>query len=199
MVWGEMPTSAEPLIAIAVGIGLAAATGLRVFLPLLVAGLASRWGALPLADGFGWLDSDVALLALGAASVIEIAAYYIPGVDHLLDLLSGPAAFTAGTVASASVMTDLPPAVTWPVALIGGGGMAAATKLGTAVVRAKTGIATAGLGNPIIATIETAGALVIGVIALVVPLITLAMLFLLVFWIRRWRRRRAAVVYTSGR
>ena len=188
-----MPTTVEPLIAIAVGIGLAAATGLRVFLPLLVAGLAARWGAMPLADGFAWLANDVALVALATAGVIEVAAYYIPGVDHLLDLLAGPAAFAAGTVASASVMADLPPAVTWPIAIVGGGGMATATKVGTAVVRAKTGLATAGLGNPIIATIETAGALAIGVVALVIPVITLVTMVVLFFWVRRWRRRRTVM------
>ena len=189
-----MTLSVEPVIAIAVGIGLAAATGLRVFLPLLVAGLAARWGALPLADGFGWLSNDIALVALGTASMVEIAAYYIPGVDHLLDLLSGPAAFVAGTVASASAMADLPPAVMWPVAILGGGGMATATKVGTAVVRAKTGLATAGLGNPIVATLETAGALVIGVIALIVPIVTVVFVLLLIVWIRRRRHRRTTVV-----
>src|SRR5262245_23371959 len=97
-----MAFSLESLIAIAVGIGLAAATGFRVFLPLLVAGLAARFGELPLAEGFHWLSSTGALLALGTASVVEVIAYYVPVVDHLLDVIAGPVAVIAGVIASAS-------------------------------------------------------------------------------------------------
>src|SRR5215813_6746825 len=113
----------QSLIAIAIGIGLAAATGFRVFLPLLVAGVAARWGGLTLADGFQWLSSTGALLALTTASVVEVAAYYIPLVDHMLDMVAGPAAVLAGVLASASAMADIPPAIKWPIAVIGGGGI----------------------------------------------------------------------------
>ena len=121
----------------ALGIGLAAATGFRVFLPLLVAALAAR-RPLPLNDGFAWLASAPALFTLASASVLETLAYYIPGVDHALDVIASPAAVAAGIVASASVMTDVPPAVMWPVAIIAGGGIAGLTKGSTALVRAKS-------------------------------------------------------------
>src|SRR5690349_13740257 len=101
-----MTPSVESLLAIAIGIGLAAATGFRVFLPLLVIGLASRWGDLPLSPSFHWLTSTAALIALTTASIVEVAAYYIPGVHHALDLVASPAALIAGVVASASVMVD---------------------------------------------------------------------------------------------
>src|SRR5262245_57752416 len=130
----------ESVLAVAVGIGLAAATGLRIFLPLFVAGLAAHFGQLPLSDGFAWLASPIALLALGTASVIEVAAYFIPVVDHILDVVAGPAAVVAGILASASVMVDLPPELRWPIAIIGGGGVAGVTKLTTALIRAKTGL-----------------------------------------------------------
>jgi len=66
-----MPSVVDWLIAVTAGIGLAAATGFRVFLPLFVAGLAARWGALPLADGFQWLAGTSALVALGTASAAK--------------------------------------------------------------------------------------------------------------------------------
>ena len=66
---------------------MAAAAGLRVFLPLLLLGSAARLGWLPLSDGFEWLSSGVGLGALGAATVLEIGAYYIPWIDNLLDLV----------------------------------------------------------------------------------------------------------------
>jgi hypothetical protein len=44
-------------LSIALGIGLAAATGFRVFLPLLVASVAAHTGHLHLGESFSWLDS----------------------------------------------------------------------------------------------------------------------------------------------
>jgi hypothetical protein len=173
----------------AIGIGLAAAAGLRVFLPLLVAGLAARWGGLPLAEGFQWLSTTGALLALGTASVVEVAAYYIPVLDHLLDLVAAPATLLAGVIASASAMANIPPAIMWPVAIIGGGGIAGLTKVMSALVRAKSGVLTAGLANPIVSTAETAGAIVTAVAAIVIPVICLAGLVVLLFWMGRRARR----------
>jgi hypothetical protein len=180
----------EWMIAMAIGIGLAAATGFRVFLPLLVAGAAAHWGALPLADGFRWLATPEALIALATASVVETSAYYIPGVDHVLDLLAGPAALAAGVIASASVMVDMPPGLVWPVAIVGGGGMAAVTKVTSAVLRAKAGIATLGIANPIVSTGETAGAITIALAAILVPVVCLVVLIVMLVWLRRRRRRR---------
>ena len=130
-----MNDSFDLLFSVALGIGLAAATGFRVFVPLLVAGLAARAGWVPLTESFAWLQSTPALVALSTAAVLEILAFYIPGLDHLLDVLAAPLAVIAGIVASASVMVDMPPEVRWPIAVIAGGGVAALTNGATAVVR----------------------------------------------------------------
>ena len=180
-----MDVSMESLLSIALGIGLAAAAGFRIFVPLLAAGIAARTGFLPLTDGFQWLGSTPALLMLGTAAVVEVLAYYIPGVDHLLDVVAGPAAVGAGVVASASVMADIPQAVMWPLAIIAGGGVAGLTKGTTALLRAKSGVMTAGLANPVVATVETAGATGITVLALVVPLVCLAAIAGLLYWATR--------------
>jgi hypothetical protein len=179
----------DAALSIALGIGLAAATGFRVFVPLLIAGLAARTGWIPLTDGFAWLASTPALVTLGAAAVCETLAYYIPGVDHILDILAGPIAVGAGMVASASVMTDVPPAIMWPIAIIAGGGIAGATKGSTALVRAKTGVATAGLGNPVVSTIETGGAIGLSFLAVLLPLLALIAIVMLLVWIVRKFRR----------
>lgn len=181
----DFSLSIESLIGIAIGIGLAAATGFRVFLPFLVAGLAARWGVLPLADGFEWLAGTGTLVAMTTASVLEVAAYYVPGVDHVLDLLASPAAVLAGVIASASVMADIPPAILWPVAIIGGGGVAGLTKASSAVVRAKAGLTTAGLANPVVATGETAGAVGVAVAAIVIPIVCLIAVTIIVLWLAR--------------
>ena len=93
-------------LSVALGIGLAAATGLRLFLPMLVMSVAAYAGHLPLSENFAWLGTAPALLLLGVAAIAEILAYYIPGVDNLLDTLATPAAFVAGTIVSAAVITD---------------------------------------------------------------------------------------------
>ena len=113
------------LLSVVLGIVLAAATGFRVFLPMLIASGAAFTGHLPLDQSFAWLGTPFALTMLGVAALVEVVAYYIPGIDNLLDALATPAAFVAGTVLSAAVMTDLPPMTKWIAAIIAGGGAAA--------------------------------------------------------------------------
>src|ERR1044071_7472669 len=188
----RMNDSFDLLFSVALGIGLAAATGFRVFIPLLVAGLAARAGWVPLTDSFAWLQSTPALVALGTAALLEILAFYIPGLDHLLDVLAGPLAVIAGILASASVMVDMPPEVRWPIAVIAGGGIAALTKGTTAVIRAKSAALTGGLGNPVVSTAETAGAATVSILAIVAPVICLVGVIAIVVWaVRRLRRSRA--------
>lgn len=179
----------ESLIGIALGIGLAAATGFRIFAPLLIAGLAARFGYLPLGDDFQWLASATALFTLGTAAVFETLAYYIPGIDHLLDVVASPATLAAGAVASAAVMVDVPPAVMWPVAIIAGGGVAGLTKGSTALLRTQSGVMTGGLANPVVSTVETAGATGIALFAILLPVVTLVVLAALLYWAARKARR----------
>jgi Domain of unknown function (DUF4126) len=169
-------------LGIALGIGLAAATGFRVFLPFLVAGLAARAGWIPLAENFAWIASMPAVLIFGTAAVVEALAYYIPGVDHVLDVLATPATVVAGILVSASVMADVPPVWLWPVAIIAGGGIAGLMKGGAALVRAQSAVATGGLGNPVVSTVETLGAIVLSVLAILVPVLGLAAVIALLVW-----------------
>lgn len=199
-----MDVSWTTFAGIALGIGLAAATGIRVFLPLLIAGLAAHFGYVPLSENFQWLASTPALLMLGTAAVAETLAYYIPGVDHVLDVLASPAALVAGAVASAAVMTDLPPSVAWPVAIIGGGGIAGLMKGSAALVRAKSGLLTGGLGNPLVSTVETVGATGLSLFAIALPFIALALIVALLVWVvrktgRLFRGRRTGSVTVASR
>ena len=169
-------------LSIALGLGLAAATGFRVFLPFLIAGLAARAGWMPLTDAFQWIATTPALLMLGTAAAFESLAYYIPGVDHVLDVLATPATLVAGVVVSAAAMADVPPALLWPVAIIAGGGVAGLMKGGTALIRAQTAVATGGLGNPVVSTAEGVGAVVLSLLALLVPLLAIAAVVGLLVW-----------------
>ena len=165
-------------LPIVLGVGLAAATGFRVFLPLLIVSGAAYSGHLPLADNFAWLGTSSALIMLGVAAFVEVLAYYVPGVDNLLDTLATPAALVAGTVVSAAVMTDVPPMVKWTAAVIAGGGVAGLTQGTTAILRAKSTVLTGGIGNSVIATAELGGALLLTLLALAAPLAALAAVIL---------------------
>ena len=180
-------------LSIALGVGLAAAAGFRVFLPLLVMSAASLTGHLPVGEGLAWLATPTALAMLSAAALVEVLAYYIPGVDNLLDALAAPAAIIAGVIASAAVMTDLPPIVKWTTAVIAGGGAAGLIHGAGAALRASSTLGTGGLGNPLIATAELAGSLVVSLLALAAPLATLALLVVIgLVAVRLLRRLRRA-------
>jgi hypothetical protein len=161
-------------LSIVLGIGLAAATGFRLFLPMLIVSGAAFTGHLPLSDSFAWLGTAPALIMLSVAALIEILAYYVPGVDNLVDALATPAALVAGTVVSAAVMTDVPPMVKWTAAVIAGGGVAGLTQGATAMLRAKSTLFTGGIGNAVISTAELGGALLVSILALAAPLAALA-------------------------
>ena len=169
-------------LSIALGIALAAASGFRVFLPMLIVSGAAYIGDLQLDNSFAWLGTPSALTMLSVAALAEVLAYYVPVIDNLLDTLATPAALIAGTIVSAAVMTDVPPMVKWTAAVIAGGGIAGLTQGLTGMLRAHSTVLTGGFGNPIIATVELGGALLISFLALVAPAaaIALVMLFLLV-------------------
>ena len=176
-------------LSIVLGIALAAATGFRVFLPMLIVSGAAYTGHLQLDNGFAWLGTLPALTMLGVAALAEILAYYIPVVDNLLDVVAAPAAFVAGTVLSAAVMTDMPPMVKWTAAVIAGGGVAGFTRGLTGVLRAHSTVLTGGLGNFIISTAELGGAILISFLALAAPIAAIALVALFLFVAIRLLRR----------
>lgn len=184
------------LLAGALGLALAACSGFRVFVPLLAASLAYRTGYLTPAPGFAWLGTWPAVAALGTATVAELLGYYVPVVDNLLDTITGPAAFIAGTVLMTSALPDMPPMVRWGLGILVGGGTAGIIQTGTSLLRAGSTVTTAGLGNPVLATLENVLAIVGSVVALLLPLLMAALAVGLLIWmlshLRRWRQRRAA-------
>lgn len=185
---------AEPLsilLSVAAGLGLAAAAGFRAFVPVLAAGVAIHFGWVEPARGFDWLGEPIVLAALGIATVTEVAAYYVPGIDHALDLIGAPVAVAAGIVAAAGVIVGLPEWLRWLTAIAGGGAVATAGHALNAVGRAKTGAASAGLGNPVYSTAELGGSLLLSGLAILLPLVALLAIVAFVAWALRRRRRPA--------
>jgi hypothetical protein len=157
-----------------------------VFVPLLLTGLAARLGYLRLTSGMAWLDSDPALVALATVTVLEVGAYYVPWLDHVIDAAATPAAVTAGVVATAAVTPDLPPLLRWTLAIVAGGGAAGVVHAGTALLRLKSSALTLGVGNPVVATGELLGAVILSGLALLAPILAAVIgIAVLIFVARR--------------
>ena len=190
----EQVPSMEFLVAGALGLGLAACSGFRVFVPLLAASSAYHFGCMTPAAGFAWLGSWTALLTLATATMLEIAGYYIPIVDHLLDTLTTPASFIAGTVLMTSALPHLDPTLRWTLGILVGGGTAGLVQTGTALLRGASTAATGGIANPILATVENSLAVGGVALTLLLPLVAAGMVILLLVFIlsrlRRWVARR---------
>ncbi|OCA68484.1 hypothetical protein BBI01_18755 [Chryseobacterium artocarpi] len=178
-----------------IGIGLAAATGFRVFLPMFIVSLASYFHWIPMNEQFEWLAGLPTLITTGIATVAEILAYYIPFIDHLLDTVSIPMATVAGSVLFASQFADMGTFPQWALALIAGGGTAATISSGFAGIRAASTATTGGLGNSVVGTTETAGAGIMSILAMAAPAIAaiiaiVLLIFVIVYGRKAWRKLR---------
>lgn len=178
-----------------IGIGLAAATGFRVFLPMFAVSLASYLHWIPTNESFEWLSGLPTLITTGIATVAEILAYYIPFIDHLLDTISVPMATVAGSVLFASQFADLGTFPQWALALIAGGGTAATISSGFAGLRAASTATTGGLGNSVVGTTETAGAGIMTVLAMAMPILAgifaiILVILVIVYGRKAWRKLR---------
>lgn len=176
----------DPFLSILAGIGLSAACGFRIFVPMLVMSIAVKAGHLEMVSAFQWVGSDTALIAFAVATCLEIAAYYIPWFDHLMDTIATPTAIVAGTIVTASMVGGMSPFLKWTLAVIAGGGAAGLVQGATVVTRAASGATTGGLGNPIVATLELVGSIFMSVLAVLVPVAAVVLFILGVIFL--WRK-----------
>jgi hypothetical protein len=188
----------EAIMSIMIGVALSATCGFRVFVPLLAVNIGTRaldadgQPLIELAGGFDWLSSDIALVVFLVATLFEIGGYYIPWIDNLLDTIASPASIVAGTVITASFVTGMDPWLQWLLGVIAGGGAAGAVQATTVVARAGSTVTTGGLGNPIVASVETSGAFLGAALSIVAVKFAIVVFVLLLgggVWIW-WRRRR---------
>jgi hypothetical protein len=188
----------ETLLAILLGLGLAAACGFRVFVPMFFVGLAFRTDHLDLASGFEWLGSTPALICLGSAMLMEVLAYFIPWLDNLLDSIATPAAVIAGTILSMGMVSDMSPLLHWTLGIVVGGGSAAAVQAGTVVLRGGSTLTTGGAANPALAAGETAASGGMVALAIFIPILAglagLALVIGMLFLARKLLRRKKNLV-----
>ena len=172
----------EIITAVAIGIGLSASCGFRVFVPMLVASIAAKMGIFPVNEGFQWLASWPAIVSFGTATIAEILAYYVPFIDNLLDAITTPMAVGGGTLLLTSVLPIDNEFLKWAAGFLFGGGAAATVQGGTVLTRLASTKLTAGAGNAVVATGEHAAAFGSSILSLIFPLVIAALLILLIIY-----------------
>lgn len=177
------------ILSVFIGVGLASAAGFRVFLPIFIVSLASYMHWLPLGDSFSWLGGLPALVIAGVATLVEIFAYFIPFIDHLLDTLAIPVATAAGILLFASQFVDTGTFLQWALAVIAGGGTAATISSAFAGARLASTSTTGGIGNSLVATTETVGSMIFSVLAIVLPAIVFILSVILLFLIFKFGKK----------
>ncbi|MEM9675311.1 MAG: DUF4126 domain-containing protein [Bacteroidota bacterium] len=175
-----------------IGLGLAASVGFRIFLPLLVLSVASYLAIIPVNESFHWIGTVPAMIALGAATLIETLAYFIPWFDNLLDTIALPSATIAGTAVMASTLIELDPLWQWALAIIAGGGTAGIVKGVNANTRLASTATTGGLANPVVTTVETAASAGLSALSVflwpIAAIIVIGLLIMAVFFFKKIRK-----------
>ena len=194
---------ADPAIHLALGlllgVALSAAAGFRVFVPPLVLCVASLFFDLPLPTEMAFLSTFPAFFIFLTASLIEVGAYYVPWIDHLLDTITAPVAVIAGTLLTYGFISNsLDPVLQWTIALVAGGGAAGTVQAVAGASRLTSSSLTLGLGNPIFATLENILAVGMSALSVTFPIVAvvvglgvllLALGSVAVYWRFRYRRR----------
>jgi hypothetical protein len=177
------------VLALATGVGLAAACGLRAFLPVLAVGLAAHFGLLHLRPELAWLSQPAALWALGTAAALELIGDKVPVLDHALDTLGMFLRPAAAWVGSYAILQGwgAPWAQLFALAMGAGALAVHGAKAGTRVGSTAT---TLGAANPVLSVIEDVVSFALVALAVLVPLLALALVALLfVAMLRLFRRR----------
>ena len=187
----------EAISGLSAAFGLSGSAGLNAYIPLLVVALAARF---PMSDPLVKLQAPFDLMgswwAIGLIAVllvIEIVADKIPAIDSINDGIQTfirPAAGAILFAGSANVITDIHPILSLGAGLLVAGGVHA-TK---AAARPMVTVSTAGVGNPVVSTVEDIVAVVVSLLAVVLPIIAaillLGFLIFIIYVVRRWRRRK---------
>jgi hypothetical protein len=186
----------ETIVSFLLGIGLSAAVGFRVFVPMLIVSLASMAGWITLAPGFQWMSTPVAALVFAVATLIELLGFLVPWVSNALDSIATPAATIAGVIMMAAVLTDMHPLIRWALAIIAGGGVALTVQGATVVTRAVAAGSTGGVANPVVGILEAIGALIVTITTIIIPaivgiLVLIVVILLLRIVIPKFRAIRA--------
>ena len=179
----------ESLLAVGSGVGLSSVAGVRAYLPLALAGIFARLGLFELPAPFDLLGDWLVIGALLVLALVESALDKIPALDSVLDVVQTPVRIVAGAVLfSAALEAGL--GVEAIPELAAGGGIAGAVAVLKAILRPSANVASAGVSAPFLSVFEDVVAVVGGILAILVPLVSLLLVAFLLFFYYRVRKRR---------
>ncbi|HEY7705134.1 MAG TPA: DUF4126 domain-containing protein [Acidimicrobiia bacterium] len=191
----------ELVAAVVTGFGLAGAAGLNAYIPLLVVGLLDRFEVIALAHPYDVLSSTVVLIVLGVLFLIEVLVDKIPAVDTINDAIQTVIRPVAGALlfaGSTGALTSSPDWLLFVAGLLAAGGVHA-TKT---TVRPAVNVSTAGVGAPVLSTIEDIVSAIASILAVLAPALLILFVALVVWsaWrvLKRFQRRLGRPASTSG-
>jgi hypothetical protein len=135
-----------------------------------------------------WLGSTPFLVGLSVATVAELAADKVPGVDHVLGAVGTVTRPLAAWVAAGAVFTHLDPATAALAGLIIGVPAALTVHGAQTATRVVSTATTFGIGNPIISLLEDAASAILAALAIAAPILAAILAVALVFGL--WRLGR---------
>ena len=197
------------------GLGLATASGLNAYIPLLAMGLLGRFTNLvELPHPWAWLTNGWVIGIVTVLLVVEIVADKVPAVDTVNDAIqtvvrpaSGGIVF-AGGIGTSTVAVEDPgqffSSGAWLPVLIGIG-LALLVSLAKTAVRPVANLMTGGAAAPMLSTAEDGASIVLVVLAIVAPILV-AIALVLMIWafvamirrVRRKRREKAEALARAG-
>ncbi len=167
------------------GLGLASASGLNAYIPLLVVSLTARFTPwLKLSPPFDVLTHDWVIAALVVLLLVETIVDKIPAADTINDIFQTFIRPTAGAVlfAASTNTIQLNPVIAVILGLV----LAFSVHAAKATARPVVTATTAGIGNPVVSTLEDVVSAVVSILAVLAPFIGVVLFALIVLWIGRW-------------
>ena len=191
------------IVSIFSAFGLSTAAGLNAYLPLLTVGLLARYtNLIHLSGPYDLLSNPWVLLVIAVLALLDFIGDKIPAVDHTLHAVGMIVAPVAGAILFMATNSDIG-GVSPLLAAICGVLIAGTTQGARATARPLATVTTAGIANPVISFFEDVTALVLSVMAILVPVLAFVLVllfaFLMVLLFRRvLRQRRGATPPSSS-
>ncbi|MCS7053749.1 MAG: DUF4126 domain-containing protein [Ignavibacterium sp.] len=160
----------DQFLAFFVGVGLAAAVGVRIFIPLLVVSISAFTNNLILSNYFTWMGSLPVIIILIVICVFETMAFFVPWLDNFLDAVEHPLSIITGIIITGAVIADFNPYIKWIFALIIGGAISGTINAATGLLRLKVSAESGGKNNFIFSTIEIISAIVLSLVSIFAPI-----------------------------
>ncbi|WP_018250170.1 DUF4126 domain-containing protein [Orenia marismortui] len=168
------------ILSMLIGVGLSAACGFRVFIPLLVMSISALTGNLELASDFQWIGSDSALYVFTIATILEMIAYYIPQVESFLSSISTTVTAIAGTIVMSSFVVDVSPLLQWSLAIIAGGGTSTVVQASRNKIKNVIRLRDVASNNFNLLSVEVLTAVLLSSLLIISPVLTLFLIAIII-------------------